>query len=178
MLDLVARDAGGHGPVHLLFASAAEIGFAWDGGEQGWLRVALPPLRTLACPVQHFRSATLQAWQLTVTTHLAQRKGFREVQFADIKGSLQLLTSHLRKRDKMLLRAILSGGVWNEFLLGCAKKEDVPCRFCGGKDGDGHLFWERACPSTQNIRDHPEFVPLMNMDRSEWPRCLLWYGWS
>ena len=19
---------------------------------------------------------------------------------------------------------------------------EVPCRFCGGKEGDGHLFWE------------------------------------
>ena len=39
----------------------------------------------------------------------------------------------------MLLRAILSGGVWNGFLLGWAKKEDVPCRFCGGRDGDGQF---------------------------------------
>ena len=31
----------------------------------------------------------------------------------------------------MLLRAILCGGVWNGFLLGKAKKEDVLCRFCG-----------------------------------------------
>ena len=47
-----------------------------------------------------------------------------------IKGSLQLLNStHLRDRDKMLLRAILCGGVWNGFLLGKARKEDVPCRF-------------------------------------------------
>ena len=42
----------------------------------------------------------------------------------------------------MLLRAILCGGAWNGFLLGKAKKEDVPCRFCGKRDGDGHLFWE------------------------------------
>ena len=31
----------------------------------------------------------------------------------------------------MLLSAILSGGVWNGFLLGKAKKEDVTCQFCG-----------------------------------------------
>ena len=31
----------------------------------------------------------------------------------------------------MLLRAILCGCVWNGFLLGRAKKEDIPCRFCG-----------------------------------------------
>ena len=43
-------------------------------------------------------------------------------------------------RDKMLLRAILSGGVWNGFLLSKVKKEDVPCRFCGAPDNDGHPF--------------------------------------
>ena len=67
--------------------------------------------------------------------------------FPDIKGSLQPFnSSHLRERDKMLLRAILSGGVWNGFLLGKAKKEEVPCRFCGGWDGDGYLFWEYLHP--------------------------------
>ena len=54
-------------------------------------------------------------------------KVFWGVEFSDFQGSLQLLTS----RDKMLFRAILRGGVWNGFLLGKAKKEDVPCRFCG-----------------------------------------------
>ena len=74
-------------------------------------------------------------------------KVFWGVEFADLKGSLQLLTSsHLRERDKMLLRAILCGGVWNGFLLGKARKEDVPCRFCGKRDGDGHLFWECSFP--------------------------------
>ena len=99
VLDLVARGTGGHGPVHLLLASATEIGFAWDGDEHGWLGVALHPLRMLTGPVQHFRSAILQAWQLTVTAQLAERKGFRRVELADIKGSLQLLISpHLRER--------------------------------------------------------------------------------
>ena len=31
---------------------------------------------------------------------------------------------------------------WNGFLLGKAKKEGFLCRFCGKRDGDGHLFWE------------------------------------
>ena len=78
---------------------------------------------------------------------LSEREGFLGVQFADFKGSLQLLISfHLRERDRMLLRAILCGVVWNGFLLGQAKKDDVPCRFCGKKDGDGHLFWECTFP--------------------------------
>ena len=85
------------------------------------------------------------------------------MQFADLKGSLQLLTStHLRDRDKMLLRAILCGGVWNGFILGEAKKEDVPCRFCGKRDGDGHLFWDCSfpLPPLQHVRELPEFAYL------------------
>ena len=147
MLDLISRGAPGHGPVHLLLLSAAELGFAWDGAEEGWIRVSLPPLRMMAGPIQHFGAAILDAWRFHVFSRLAERKGFWGVEFADFKGSLQLLNSpHLRERDKMLLRAILCGGVWNGFLLGKAKKEDVPCRFCGKKDGDGHLFWECTFP--------------------------------
>ena len=53
MLDFISRDAQGHGPVHLLLISAAELGFAWDGDEKGWVRVSLPPLRMMTGPVQH-----------------------------------------------------------------------------------------------------------------------------
>ena len=53
MLDLISRGAQGHGPVHLLLTSAAELGFAWDADEQGWIRVSLPPLRMMAGPIQH-----------------------------------------------------------------------------------------------------------------------------
>ena len=41
----------------------------------------------------------------------------------------------------MLLRSIPCGGVWNGFLLVKARDREVPCRFCGGKGGDGHFFW-------------------------------------
>ena len=164
--------------MHLLLISAAEIGFTWDSGEQGWIRVSLPPLRMMTGPIQHFRSAILDAWHFHVFSKLSERKGFGGVEFADIKGSLQLLNStHLRDRDKMLLRAIMSGRVWNGFLLGKAKKEDVPCRFCGKRDGDGHLFWECSFLLHQHVRDLPEFSFLMSLDRSKWPRCLLWHGW-
>ena len=119
MLDLISRGAQGHGPVHLLLISAAELGFAWDGNEHGWVRVSLPSLRMIAGPIQHFRSAILEAWHFHVFARLSERKGFWCVEFADLKGSLQLLTSsHLRERDKMLLRAILCWEVWNGFLLG------------------------------------------------------------
>ena len=77
----------------------------------------------------------------------------------------------------MLLRAILCGSVSNGFLLGKAKKEDVPCRCCGKRDGDGHLFWECTFLPLQHNRDLPEFAYLFTLDRSKWPRCLRWQGW-
>ena len=57
MLDLITHLAPGHGLVHLLLISAAEIGFAWDGEQQGWIRVALLPLGMLSGPIQHFPSS-------------------------------------------------------------------------------------------------------------------------
>ena len=45
MLDLISWGAQGHGPVHILLISAAELGFAWSGAEKGWVRVSLPSLR-------------------------------------------------------------------------------------------------------------------------------------
>ena len=47
----------------------------------------------------------------------------------------------------------------------------------GCTDGDGHIFWECPCPPQVEIREHPEFHDLMEMDKSSWPRCLLWHGW-
>ena len=43
MFDLIAGGAQCHGPVHLLLTSAAELGFAWDVDEKGWVRPSLPP---------------------------------------------------------------------------------------------------------------------------------------
>ena len=37
MVDLISRGAQGHGLVHLLLTSAADVGFAWDGDEKGWV---------------------------------------------------------------------------------------------------------------------------------------------
>ena len=72
---------------------------------------------------------------------LCGRKGFRGGPLLDIHGSLQLLnSSHVRERDKALLRSIMVGGVWNGLLLGKVRSQVVPCRFCGAPDNDGHLF--------------------------------------
>ena len=93
-------------------------------------------------------------------------------------SSLQLLnSSHVRERDKALLRSIMVGGVWNCFLLSRVRGHPVPCRFCGAPDGDGHLFWECTLPPLVQIRENPEFHDLMREDKAHWPRCLLWHGW-
>ena len=78
---------------HLLLISAAELGFAWDGDEKGWVRVSLPPLRMMTGLVQHFRSAILNAWRFQVFARLSERQGFfGEVSLLILQGSLQLLT--------------------------------------------------------------------------------------
>ena len=90
-------------PFIFSFISAAELGFAWDGAEKGWVRVSLPPLRMMTGPVQHFYSSILDAWRFHVFAKLSERKGFFGGEYADFQGYLQLLTSsHLRERDKVL----------------------------------------------------------------------------
>ena len=178
LLDLVAAGRPGHGPVHLLLKSACHLGFAWDSDEEGWIRPGLLPLRILAGPFQHFRSAICAAWWGRGAGILTTRQSFRRGPLLDYDGTKQLLfSSHLRERDKMLLRSILCGVAWNGFLLGKSKEEDVPCRYCGGVDGDGHLFWDCPFLPFVRIRNHPEFLPLMDCDRSTWPRCLAWHAW-
>ena len=70
------RRARGHGPVHLLPTSAAELGFAWDGEEKGWVRVSLPPLRMTSAPIQHFYASILDAWRFLCFCQLIREEGF------------------------------------------------------------------------------------------------------
>ena len=178
LLGMVGEGCPGHGPIHLLPASAAEIGFHWDSHALAWVRPGLPLLSHLAGPIQHFRAAILDAWRNKVTSDLCKRKGFRGGPLLDVHGSLQLFnSSHVRERDKALLRTILVGGVWNGFLLGYVRGQTVRCRFCGAPDHDGHLFGECSFPPFVAIRENPEFHDLMRMDKTRWPRCLLWHGW-
>ena len=57
------------------------------------------------------------------------------------------------------------------------RRENVPCRFCGSPDGDGHLFWECSYLPLVAIRESPEFHDIVSLDKAGWPRCLLWHGW-
>ena len=62
----------------------------------------------------------------------------------------------------MLLRDILCGGVWNGFLLGESKEEEVLCRYCGDVDGGhGHLLWDCQYPPLVRTKDDPEFAALL-----------------
>ena len=112
LLELVSDGCPGHGPVHLLAASAAEIGFRWDPLTLAWYRPGLHLLSNVAGPIQHFKAAILDAWRNKAAADLCGRKGFRGGPLLDILGSLQLLnSSHVRERDKGLLRSILVGCV-------------------------------------------------------------------
>ena len=178
ILGMVGEGCPGHGPLHLLSASAAEIVFFWDPGILAWVRPGLPLLSNLAGPFQHFKAAILEAWRDKVSVDLCGRKGFRGGPLLDVHGSLHLLnSSHVRERDKALLRGIMVGGVWNGFLLVRVRSQVVPCRFCGAPDDDGHLFGECTFPPLVEIRENPEFHDLMREDKAHWPRCLLRHGW-
>ena len=123
LLDNASTGSLGHGPIHLPVTSALEIGLSWDSEQEGWIPAGLLHLHIVSGPVQHSRSAMFQAWHDKVATDLFERKRLRSEHCFDIYGSHQLLgASHLRERDKMLLRAVLSGGVWNGFLLSNANK--------------------------------------------------------
>ena len=53
----------------------------------------------------------------------------------------------------------------------------MPNLFCAGTDSDGSLLGEYSFPPQVEIREHPEFHDLVQLDKSSWPRCLLWHGW-
>ena len=127
LLGMVHEGCPGHGPVHLLYASAAEVGFEWDPRALAWVLPGLPLLDNLAGPVEHFQAAILDAWRNKVAADLCCRQGFRGGSLLDVRGSLQLLdSSHVREGDKALLRSIMVGGVWNGLLLGRVRSQAVP----------------------------------------------------
>ena len=39
------------------------------------------------------------------------------------------------------------------------------------------MFWDCTFPPLVHIRESPEFSSIVNLDKSNWPRCLLWHGW-
>ena len=90
LLEMVSEGSPGHGPIHLLSASAAEIGFRLDPLRMGRSRPGLPLLSNLAGPVQHFKTAIIDSWRNKVAADLCCREGFRSGPFA---GCLWLLAA-------------------------------------------------------------------------------------
>ena len=95
----------------------------------------------------------------------------------DVHGSLQLLdSSHVRERDKALLRSIMV-----EFGMVCFLDGFVARMFHVGFVGDQMVmvicFGECTFPPLDEIRESCEFHDLMREDKVHWPRCLLWHGW-
>ena len=103
LLEMVGDGCPGHRVLFTFFVvSAARIGFQWDPVALAWIRPGLPMLSHIAGPIQHFRSAILDAWRNKVAADLCGRKGFRGGPLLDIHGSLQLLnSSHVRERDRV-----------------------------------------------------------------------------
>ena len=58
------------------------------------------------------------------------------------------------------------------FFIGKVRNSGVPCRFCGGDDHDGDLFWDCPFPPLVEIVKILNFHELMEMDKSFWPRCF------
>ena len=73
LLALVHEGCPGHGPVHLLSASSAEIGFQWDPHSLACVRLGLVLLSNLDDPIQHFKAALLDAWRNEVSADLCGR---------------------------------------------------------------------------------------------------------
>ena len=108
-------------------------------------------------PSNNTKVQCLMHWRYTVSRVLCKREGFRGGPLLDIQASQQLLVS-----------SRVSGHVRGEI---------VPCRHCGGLDGDGHLFWDCPYPPLVAIRESLEVSSLISRDETEWPGCLLWHGW-
>ena len=72
-------------------------------------------------------------------------------------------------------------GVWNGFLLGKARKEDVLMSISVGKGMAMDIYFGSVLsppllPSSM-FGIFLNLLFLCPLDRSKWPRCLLWHGW-
>ena len=181
-LDMVGEGCPGHGPIHLLSARAAEIGFRWDPLASAWSRPGLPLLGNLAGFVQHLKAAILDAWRNKVAADLCVRVFVVGLCLMSMAPCSSLILHIVVREIRLCFAAswfevfgmvfFLDGFEARLFHVGF-----VPCRFCGAPDGDGHLFWECTFPPLVEIRENPKFHDLKRMDKGHWPRCLLWYGW-
>ena len=88
-----------------------------------------------------------------------------------------LKSSHVRKRDKALLRGVLVGGVWSGSCWGGCEVSLSHADSVVVLMAMDIFLGECTYPPLVEIRENPEFHDLMKMDKGHWPRCLLWHGW-
>ena len=126
MLDCVADGRVGHGPLHNLVSSAQEIGWTWDFGLHAWSGLGLLGLCNSGWPIPR-----LEAWLGEVAFDLCKKTRFRGGSLLDTHAShQQLVDSHLRERDKGLVRGILAEPEGNSSHVD----------FVGWLNNDCHLF--------------------------------------
>ena len=93
---------------------------------------------------------------------------------------LQLLnSSHVRERDKDLLRSVMVGGVWIGFLLGRVRGPacPMPVLWCPTMVMVT-FFGECTFPPLVEIRENPEFHDLMRDGKNSLATgVLLGHGW-
>ena len=152
-------------------------GFQWCLGGFCWSWPGLPQLHMVEGPYQHFKDSIWGAWRDVNSADLCRRKGSRGGPLPDFRGSMQLLdSSHVRDRDKALLRAILSGGV-GTVSPGQGAKRKRSMSFLWGSGWGWSLVLGVFLLPLVAIRESPEFHDIVNLDKAGWPRCLLWHGW-
>ena len=109
LLEVVGESSPGHGPIHLLTASAAEIGFRWDPVGMGLVKAWV-----CLCSVIWLALSSISRLLFLMLGGIRFLLIFAAGRASEVclcwHGSLQLLnSSHVRERDKALLRSIMVG---------------------------------------------------------------------
>ena len=87
------------------------LDFRWDSDALAWSRPGLPQLSNLAGLFSISRLLFLMFGVIRLQLTFVAGRGFRGGPLLDIHGSLQLLSSsHVRERDKALLRGVMFWG--------------------------------------------------------------------
>ena len=176
LLERAAEGSPGIGPVHLLLQCASTIGFHWDSVESAWSRPGLPLLSNLSGPFQHFRAAILGGMLFLRSFVLGRVFVGVLCLILMVLCSSLTLTMFWREIRRYFVVSLL--GV---FGMGFFLVRSVVRRFLVGFVGvvtlmvifSGIVLFHLLL----TIREHPECHDLMELDKTSWPRCLLWHGW-
>ena len=145
----------------------------------GWVREGLPVLSNFAGPIQQLRAAILGPGWGKVSADLCARQGFRGGPWLDVDGSLQLLNSdHVREREIRLCSGVSLLVVFGMVFCFIRSRVSVCLALSVGVMMVMVIsFGSALSPPLVEIREHPEFHDLVELDKSYWRRCLVWHGW-